>query len=237
MPTAEEKALDRVRKLLALATSPDLHEAASAAARAQALITEHRLQAWLDAERDAVSGNDAITDARDEPLETARKLRPWRVLLAVALAEHNGCVAYSLETKVGVALVLVGRAGDRAAVRELWSWLARRIEWLSATHGAGKSKRWHDDFRVGAVDAIDAHLRAAPASNASNAATRGPEATSALAVIDRASVAHRAALERFVEVNLRLGPGRTMRVNPRAYERGRNAAAEQTWLPAKPARD
>ena len=36
--------VDRVRKLLALAGSSNVHEAAAAAARAQELITRHRLE-------------------------------------------------------------------------------------------------------------------------------------------------------------------------------------------------
>ena len=51
--------LERVRKLLALATSPNLHEAAAAAAAAQALIERHRLGSLLEAQTDADAG---ITD-------------------------------------------------------------------------------------------------------------------------------------------------------------------------------
>ncbi len=136
-----EKALDRVRKLLALATSPDVHEAATAAAQAQALITRHRLERWLDAEREAADDPDPIADATDAPLEVARKLRPWKVALACALAEVNGCVAYTLDRGDTQAIALVGRSRDRAAVETLWAWAVKRVEWLSATHGEGKSRK------------------------------------------------------------------------------------------------
>jgi hypothetical protein len=66
---AEQAVLERVRKLLALASSPNIHEAASAAAKAQALIERHRLQSWLDA-ADAEAA-DPIEGGQDTPLEVA----------------------------------------------------------------------------------------------------------------------------------------------------------------------
>lgn len=213
-----EKALDRVRKLLALATSPNVHEAATAAAQAQALITRHRLEQWLDAERDAADDPDPIADASDAPLEVARKLRPWKVVLAGALAEVNGCVSYTLDRGDDQAIVLVGRARDRAAVETLWAWAVKRVEWLSATHGEGKSRRWHEAFRVGAVDVLARRL--GTVARDERATVAGTE----LATVDRAVEAHRAALDRFVSERLKLGSGRGMRVDAAAYAKGRRAA-------------
>ncbi|MFO0560939.1 MAG: DUF2786 domain-containing protein [Polyangiales bacterium] len=223
----DQRALDRVRKLLALATSPNAHEAASAAAHAQALIDRHRLRAILDEETAAHAGDDPITDARDQPLELARKIRPWKVLLAVTLAEHNGCVAYTLEGEEGQSLVLVGRAADREAVTTLWAWLVRKIEWLSATHGAGRSRRWHDDFRVGAVDALAKRL-ATPVRDAQD--DEAPLDSSALARVDMALEARAEALRSFVEGRLRLSEGRAIRVDPRAYKKGVALASTEPWL-------
>jgi hypothetical protein len=225
----DQRALDRVRKLLALATSPDAHEAASAAAHAQALIDRHRLRAILDEERAAESGDDPIADARDQPLETARKLRPWKVLLALALAGRNGCVAYTLEGEDGQSLVLVGRAADREAVSTLWSWLVRRIEWLSATHGAGRSRRWHDDFRVGVVDAIAQRMAG---TNRDETTGEAPLDARSLARVDQAISARAEALNRFVEKHLRLGEGRAIRVDPRAWKKGMTVATTEPWLAA-----
>ena len=216
-------ALARVRKLLALATSPNPHEAALAAARAQALIEAHRLQAWIEAERREEEDPDPIVDARDEPLEVARRLRKWKVVLASTLADANGCLAYTLERGRDRAIVLVGRARDRAAVVELWGWLVRRIEWLSATHGAGRDRQWHDGFRIGVVDAIAERLRQG------NADARAELDRAALVVVEPAAAAHREALDRVTE-GLRLGTGRAVRVDARAWQRGK-AAGEDVELP------
>lgn len=233
LTSEDRRALDRVRKLLALATSPNAHEAASAAAHAQALIDRHRLRAILEAETAAQAEEDPITDARDQPLEVARKIRPWKVLLALTLAQHNGCVAYTLEGEATQSLVLVGRAADREAVATLWAWLVRKIEWLSATHGAGRSRRWHDDFRVGAVDALAQRL-AAPVTVVSDEHERDTALdASALARVDAALEARAEALRSFVDRHLHLGEGRAIRVDPRAYKQGVTLAATQPWIAAK----
>lgn len=209
--------LDRVRKLLALATSPNAHEAAAAAERAQRLIAQHRLEGWLHATTDQ---RDPIEDARDEPLETAKRLRKWKVVLASALAEANGCVAYTLHRGAEASIVLIGRSSDRAAVRELWDWLVRRIEWLSATEGAGRPRDWHDAYRIGAVDTVAERLRGLAQAVAVGVA---PDA---LVVVDAGMEAHRLALEAFVAERLQLGKGRRIRVRADGYEAGRDGARD-----------
>ncbi len=215
----DDAVLDRVRKLLALATSPNVHEAAAAAARAQRLVEQHRLEGWLAAERAEADDPDPIEDARDEPLEVARRLRKWKRVLASGLAEVNGCVAYTLEAPDGERLVLVGRSRDRAAVRELWEWLTKRIEWLSATEGGKRPRAWHDAFRIGAAESIVERLRQAGED------VRHAEPT-ALVVVDAAVAAHRRAMDRFVEERLSLGRGRSIRVDVDAFEEGRAAGKD-----------
>lgn len=215
--TADEAVLDRVRKLLALATSPNVHEAAVAAARAQRLIAEHRLEALLAADAAQEQG-EPIDDARDAPLEVARKLRAWKIALASALARCNGCVAYTLDQGGSSAIVLVGRASDRAAVRALWDWLVRRIEWLSATAGPQRSRAWHEAFRVGAVDTVAERLTAA--------GEQAQRASAGLMRVDQALAAHQRALDAFVNERLKLGAGRGLRVRFDGYQAGKRAAFE-----------
>lgn len=215
----DDSVLDRVRKLLALATSPNVHEAAAAASRAQRLIEQHRLEGWMAAERAAAEDPDPIEDARNEPIEVARRLRKWKRVLASGLAEVNGCVVYTLKAPDGERLVLVGRSRDRAAVATLWDWLTKRIEWLSATEGGKQSRAWHDAFRIGAAEAIVERLRHA------GEAVREAE-PGALVVVDAAVTAHRRALDRFVEERLSLGKRRSIRVDPDAFAEGRAAGAD-----------
>ncbi len=234
--TVDANLLSRVRKLLALTTSPNVHEATSAAALAQALIARHKLQGWLDAD-EAVSGDpDPITDARDQPLEISKRLRKWKVVLAAALADANGCMAYTLDRGADQAIVLIGRARDRAAVGELWSWLVARIAWLSATHGAGQDRQWHEAFRIGCVATVAEQLARVAGE------VRAELGAAALMRVDPVVRAEREALERFAQERLKLAKGRGIRVDAAAWEAGRTAAetldvapsrAKQGGLPAR----
>lgn len=216
--TADPALLSRVRKLLALAASPNVHEATTAAALAQTLIARHRLQGWLDAV-EAREDLDPITDARDTPLETSKRLRKWKVVLASALADANGCVAYTLARGKEEMIVLVGRARDRAAVLELWQWLVTRIELLSATHGAGQDRQWHEAFRIGCVDAVAEKLAGVAAE------VRSELSEAALVRVDPVAQAEKDALERFVNAHMKFGKGRGIRVDAWAWAAGRDAAA------------
>ncbi len=205
--------LDRVRKLLALATSANIHEAAAAAARAQRLIDEHRLQDLLDAEDAA----PAFEDARDAPIETSKRLRPWKAALASVLAEASGCVAYTLKLGQEQSIVLVGRAEDRQAVTAMYRALTAKVEWLSATHGAGESKKWHASFRLGAVHSIRVAINERPDPTSTDQSA---------ALVHAALVGQRDALDKFVHERLHLRPGKRLTVLGSAWEKGREASIQ-----------
>lgn len=226
--------LDRVRKLLRLAGSPNVHEAAQAAGRAQALIARHRLEAFITASEEADRDPDPITDGREEPLEVARRTRKWKIALASTLADAEGCFAWvedrrddpSEARQAGVstiwceAICVAGRSRDRELVRALWADLAPRIEWLSATAGPGRDRAWHEAFRIGTVDAIGERLAAGTGE------ARSDLGDGALAVIDPREAAHRDALDRFLAERFGKGKSRSLRVDARAYERGRAAGTD-----------
>jgi hypothetical protein len=209
-PQSPSAVLARVRKLLALSESPNVHEAAAAAAAAQALIAQHRLAGVLRAETEA-----PITDGREAPLESARRLRKWKIALASGLARANGCVAYTAEQADHTELLLVGRAADRDAVQAIWDWLVQRLELLSATHGAGKSRAWHDAFRIGAAEAVVARLAA------TNAHEQHALPVEALVRVETAVADRNAAVDAYAASALRLKAGRALRVDANGLARGR----------------
>jgi CRP-like cAMP-binding protein len=215
------RVLERVRKLLALATSSNVHEAALAASRAQALIDRHRLQRLLDTD-DQLAESEPITDGRDDPLVEARRIRKWKSVLAQALAQLNGCIAYTDKRGKMKRIVVAGTVEDRAAVAALWEGLVRRIEWLSATHldGDGQDKRWHDAFRIGAVQTIAARLKE---SRHNSTATLQ---TTAVTVAARGLQRRARRVEQFAQDNLRLKAGRGMRIDAEAYAEGKAAGAK-----------
>jgi len=207
--------LATVRKLLALSNSTHVHEAAAAAARAQELIARYRLESLLDAEQSA-----AADPVEEEVLETARRQRRWKTVLASRLAQANHCVSFVRKTGRERQIVLAGRADDRAAVRSLWEWLVPQLEWLSATHCAGHDKRWHDDFRIGAVETIAARLSEV------DAAEHQSIPPDALVRIEPALLARRNALQAFTDQHLRTKPGRALLVGVDAWKAGKAAATD-----------
>ncbi|MFK7927262.1 MAG: DUF2786 domain-containing protein [Myxococcota bacterium] len=208
--------LDRVRKLLALATSSNAHEAAAAAARAQEIIDKYRLEQWLVTNEPEA---DPIIDARDQPLEVSRRVRRWKSALASVLACANGCVAYRSDRGRDQAIILVGRRQDRDAVAEIYGGMVKQIEWLSATHAAGQSKKWHESFRLGAVDAVAKRLSKPTESGSGSDST-------ALVAVHPALVAHTAALDAFVAENLRFKKGRGISVIGQAWRDGKARSEE-----------
>jgi len=221
--------LDRVRKLLALASSPNVHEAASAATAAQSLIDRHRLQTLLDAQDDATAAQqdaaDPMVDGRADPLETGRRVRKWRVVLACGLAEVNACLAYTAGSGRQRQLLVAGRDSDRAAVVALWQWLGPRIEWCSATAGPGQDRAWHLAFRIGAAEVIATRLAEAQQEDLANTSGTHLDPTDLIRVEEVLSV-RAAALTAYAQEHLRLKPGRHMRVDADGYGRGRQAGAQ-----------
>jgi hypothetical protein len=141
------------------------------------------------------------------------------VALAAGLAEANGCLAYSALQGEDTLLLLAGRAADRAAVAEIWGWLVTRLEWLSATHGPGRSRAWHEAFRIGAAEVIAERLAGARAE------VQASFPTAALVRIEPERAARAAAVEAFAERHLHLGRGRALRVDGRGLAQGRAAGA------------
>lgn len=224
-----DKLLDRVRKLLALAGSPNVHEAALAAARAQALIEAHRLHGLLAAEEEVAA--EPLGTGEEAPLEVTRRPRKWKRVLAARLAEVNGCVAYTVRDGREERLLLAGRAEDREAVAAIWDWLVQRIEWASATEGAGRDRAWHEAFRVGAAEVVAQRLAEVRQQALQGLAAQA--GAQALAMVDARLAARQAAVDRFVAERLRLKPGRGMSLDARAWEAGRAAGARLPLAPGE----
>ncbi len=153
--TVSAKILDRVQKLLRLAKSDNLHEAANAAAKAQALLDRHRIEGFMR-EPTRVHG-DAIQDRRDQPLDSSKRLRKWKTFLAMQIAPLHQCRVYCLEDAPPGKmrrLVPVGHRDDLDALDALFRYLVTTVECLTRKHGVGRDRKWCDGFRLGAVHSL-----------------------------------------------------------------------------------
>lgn len=151
----DEKILDKVRKLLALAEHPNTneHEASLAYERAQELILKHNIDHFRLSDVADVSavvrGDMAVT------------VEQWTQILIGVVARDNFCQAI----KVGrFDIAIIGRPHNVEFTRELFSWLRIQVEAISDRAVAGysgpiSSRKWANSFRHGMVDRIAARLR------------------------------------------------------------------------------
>lgn len=149
------KILDRVRKLLALAMSDNVHEAAAAAAQAQNLITRHRID-----RASLTEDNEASVRLHDDPLDEGSRVAQWRLELAMVVAEANGCRVVVLKDGRYSEIKLVGHEDDIGPVRALYAWLVGEVQRL-ARSSKRRGRDSLDTFRMGAILTIEHRLKAA----------------------------------------------------------------------------
>lgn len=114
---AAQKIADRIKKLLALATSANPHEAAQAAAEAQRLMVEHDLsEACLE------EGPGPVVEYVVQESDGSSRACMWRASLADKLGEAMGVkVLYTVGSSrlrsFGRSADVAARAGRRASGR------------------------------------------------------------------------------------------------------------------------
>lgn len=155
--------IDRVRKLLALSTSTNEHEAAAAATRAAQLMKDYQIeQAQLE-----VDDEDSV---RQEPIvkhtiqDEGRNIITWKSVIAGACARDMGCKIYYLEGKT----TFFGRTSVCQAVSYTYLYLVREIERLADSAwdreketSLENGKSWKHSFKYGAATTVSARMREA----------------------------------------------------------------------------
>ncbi len=227
-----EKAIDRVRKLLALSKSDNPNEAAQASARAQEILDRYELDAAM-IESEVESGDAELEDVedfckKDAPLKMAGKLPVWQSRLADSIARANGCRVYLQTIRMKRTIQIVGRASDVSKVRYLFAYLVREIDRLVSHAGRGCGRTWCNNYRLGAVDTIGESLRAVHARVRDDVRSRAGNNPQALMVANTAiaKIAKRQTdTDAYVETHLNLTSGSTSysRREDSAYAKGQTA--------------
>lgn len=152
----KEKIIDKVRKLLALSTSSNEHEAALAASHAQRLLAEHNL-AMSDLEV-----KEAGADASD--LDLKRKtVDKWLRSLFGSVAAAFDCSAISISNSTTTRLRFIGCGEDPQVAMYTMQYLVKEIERLAKQFVKGlpphTNKAMHrKSFLLGAVNGVRAQL-------------------------------------------------------------------------------
>ena len=165
----ESKIVEKVRRLMALAESGNVHEAANAAAAAQRLMAEHRISEAMLAVEAGEDENDIVVT--DGVLAELGRKSPWIGTLAMGLSKANGCRVYYNRMSRGVKLRIVGGTSDVQTVTYLYTYLVREVDRLCDAES--KSRRlagviadanvrmWRASFRAGAAHKLAERIDAA----------------------------------------------------------------------------
>jgi hypothetical protein len=196
------KIIDRIKKLLSLATSANQHEAAQAAALAADLMLKHEI------EEAALAPAEAAPEAVEESVldELGRQHVSWRGIIAAGLSKAHGCACYGTKEKGIAQTRVVGQPSKVATIRYMYAYLtsetdrladvAYRDEVLECRKSdvpAPSARGWKNGFRVGCAAEISKRLTAQ--RKETHAAARIAGQSSALVVV--------ADAERAVERHMR----------------------------------
>jgi hypothetical protein len=174
---------DRIRKLLALADSPNENEAAAAAEKAQALMLRYGI------ELATVSASTGERLAVDEHVVDGR-VDPWRRMLADAVARSaGGQIVWAPDgySRSLGKIFFYGPAGTVGGMIELYGYLEAQLVVISAAAAATRRERrvhgrtWRNSFLLGAVGRLAQRLDARRAET-----TEREESSRALVVVKTA---------------------------------------------------
>lgn len=159
---------ERIRKLVALADSPNENEAAAAAEKAQALMLRYGIEmATL-----AASGGERL--AVDEHVVDG-KVDPWRRMLAAAVARSaGGQIVWAPDgySRGRGKIFFYGPSGTVGGIVELYRYLEAQLVVISAAATATRRERrvhgrtWRNSFLLGAVGRLGQRLDARRAETA-----------------------------------------------------------------------
>ncbi len=152
MDSPSERATDdilaKVKKLMALGTSPSEAEAASALEKARTLLAKYGLSlADVEAHRPEIV---------EGVLLEKKRLRTWEQYLIQAVARCTFTRALIVQRGETRQILIIGREVNTRAASELFEYLHRAILILARAHG--KKVEHLDSFRVGVVTRIGERL-------------------------------------------------------------------------------
>ena len=169
--------VDRIRKLVALSHSDNVNEAAQAAAMAQKLMMEHKVElADLELSGQKVAVEEVVEDTVEGDAGRSGRANRWRINLACYLAKaFNSKVYFTYRSNhIGI----IGHKSDCQTVQYLQQYFGLEIErlcaqgWEQVKADAAQAEKedgfarelpratvWKNNFRDGAVHAIGSRMK------------------------------------------------------------------------------
>lgn len=148
----DSKLLDKLNKLFAVAEKSSFpEEAANALAKAQNIMTQHKIsKAMLDEYEE----EEEIKTFNDKPLNEEdshkRNKAVWKGSLSGVLAKLNGCFVFTR----GSEIIITGKESNVSTVRYLYKYCVAEIDRLAKLNCKGRGRTFANNFRFGCVTAI-----------------------------------------------------------------------------------
>lgn len=221
-----EKILDRIRKLLALSTSSNEHEAAQAAAKAAEMMREHDIEE-AQLRIDEPEAHDA-SPIVDEVVDTlGRKQISWRAALANSCAQSVGAKTFTSWLAGRRVSKMYGRKSSIQHATYLFQYLTTELARIAdAAYAQAETsehgKTWKHSFLHGAVNTVTDRLLAD--RRAHEARMKAAEAGTALAIIRNDDLAVIDGWEKFSEKFRKSGGTRIKSGD--AYRAGQSAGRQ-----------
>lgn len=222
-----------------------VHEAATAAAMAQALMDKWELTRDL-VERPTTGAteiDEAIESFYDRPegwLDSTPEKQPWRYQIAVALAGLNGCYIFTSKRNgrhQHSTLEIVGRPSGVETVRYMYEWITREVRALIDKDGRGMGLVWRREFAEGAASEIAHRLWSQRQQTINEVKAEHANNPHALVKIEQSLQRMRdtSAVEAFATERHQLRPGGHRRVQSHetARDLGRAAGRRVNLNPAR----
>jgi len=147
---ADTSIVDKIKKLLALATSSNENESTAAAEKASLLLAQYNLSL-------ADLGPNHQEEIDESRVETTSKFVTWKMILLSGIAEANGCNA--MRNSYTGSMFLVGTSTNLTVCTHLYEYLSQAIERrANYRKGNGRGLAYLNAFRVGCATRLRQRL-------------------------------------------------------------------------------
>lgn len=163
--------IEKLRKVMALTTSPSEGEAQAATAMLARLLKQHNLDV-----ADLEKAGQAKPGVEETKIDLGKSAWAWKIQLAKILADHFFCIALERNKNP----VFVGRPDNVASLQMLYTWLIGQVQEIARTERRTHHQttgehvdplRWQLHFGLGAVGRLGERLAERRTAEASKAGT------------------------------------------------------------------
>ena len=171
----DKNIVEKINKLLALASSSNENEAAVAAQKASLLLAQYNLSL-------ADLGSDDLTDITELVVETTTRFISWKMLLLCGIAEANGCQAF--RNDYSGKMKLIGSHASLIVCQHMYEYLSKTIE-RRAKYRQGRGRAYLNAFRVGCATRLSQRLEEQRAEIENNGIAGNSETPQTPAIVVR----------------------------------------------------